>query len=264
MFLHANSGMSGISAVCGVPHLTFVPTQLPGYVDSPFNVAYLRWAGRLWQDTAMTVPAVADGDPVRRIVCGSTYYDAPSDAARPLLWDEGGGKWSLSFDGVDDRLVGASVTGWQNTKTVGLSCLFATGGSRWACGQGNNDPTEELAIARQSSGAGYMDVGAGLGPYVEPAGVTGGAYSSTVWVQSTAAGTTSLSCYQGGVLLSGSVSGSGLTPNAATGVAFMVGAARSTSLLYMYGRIAGVVVCTTALGSTDRAALDTYLAALHT
>jgi hypothetical protein len=53
----------------------------------------------------MTVPAIADGDPVRRIVCGTNYYDAPSDAARPLLWDEGGGKWSLSFDGVDDGVI---------------------------------------------------------------------------------------------------------------------------------------------------------------
>jgi len=68
--------------------------------------AEARSAGLLWQNTAKTVPATADGDPVRVAVCPYTgvEFAAPSDAARPLLYDETGGKWSLSFDGVDDQL----------------------------------------------------------------------------------------------------------------------------------------------------------------
>jgi len=87
----------------------FDPTTLTGYVDSPYSIAALRGLGKLWQDTAKTVVASADGDPVRVVVCGSTDYTAPSDAARPLLYSEGSGKWSLSFDGVDD-VIRASYT----------------------------------------------------------------------------------------------------------------------------------------------------------
>lgn len=82
----------------------FSPAALPGYIDSPFSVATMRGGGALWQDTGKTVPATADGDPVRVANCGAPDWTAPTDAARPLLWDEGGGKWSLFFDGVDDIL----------------------------------------------------------------------------------------------------------------------------------------------------------------
>lgn len=83
-----------------------------------------RAAGLLWQNTAKTVPATADGDPVRVAVCPYTAveFTAPSDAARPLLWDEGGGKWSLSFDGVDDNLTYTGSAG--NPSASGLSVLW--------------------------------------------------------------------------------------------------------------------------------------------
>jgi len=110
---------------------SFSPTTLPGYVNSPYNIALLRSQGKLWQDTAMTVPATADGDPVRRIDCGGTYYDAPSDATRPLLYSEGGGKWSLSFDGVDDYFTTPSLltfsdctVGWGTVTTIGGEVLI--------------------------------------------------------------------------------------------------------------------------------------------
>jgi hypothetical protein len=80
------------------------PPDITTYVGSPYSFAALRDAGALWQNTAMTVPAVADGDAIRRAVVGGYNWDAPSDAARPLLWDEGGGKWSAFFDGADDTL----------------------------------------------------------------------------------------------------------------------------------------------------------------
>ncbi len=135
------SGLSGLSAVCGGA-VAFSPTTLTGYVNSPYNIALLRSQGKLWQDTAMTVPATADGDPVRRIDCGGTYYDAPSDAARPLLWDEGGGKWSLSFDGVDDCFaVSNQVLGtnwsvgmaWRRSVAVTDSIEYLIGSSLGGC-----------------------------------------------------------------------------------------------------------------------------------
>lgn len=89
----------------------FSPTSLPGYVDSPFDVAALRSGGFLFQDAAGATPAVADGDRVRLARCGATDYTAASDAASPLLYDEGGSKWSLEFDGIDDRLT-ATPPAW--------------------------------------------------------------------------------------------------------------------------------------------------------
>lgn len=87
------------------------PADLPGLAPS-IQVALSRSTGLLWQNLAETVPAVADGDPVRVATCPWTggKYTAPSDSARPLLWDEGGGKWSLFFDGIDDRMAFPGLT----------------------------------------------------------------------------------------------------------------------------------------------------------
>lgn len=81
------------------------PSRLTG-LAATLLPALSRSSGLLWQNTAKTTPSTADGDPVRVAVCPFTAveFTAPSDAARPLLWDEGSGKWSLSFDGVDDQL----------------------------------------------------------------------------------------------------------------------------------------------------------------
>jgi hypothetical protein len=87
----------------------WLPSSLTGYVGSPHSVAYFRSLGTLWQDTAKTIPATADGDPVRVASCDGVDWAAPSDAARPLLWDEGGGLWSFYFDGVDDCLNGPAL-----------------------------------------------------------------------------------------------------------------------------------------------------------
>lgn len=99
----------------------FDPSSQPWFVPSPFSFASLRGSGKLWQDSAKTVPAVADEDPVRVAVCGTVDYAAPSDAARPLLFDEGEGKWSLSFDGVDDEMTG--TVAWPGGVAVGSHIL---------------------------------------------------------------------------------------------------------------------------------------------
>ena len=90
-------GMNGIGIAP-----SFDPATLPGYVDSPYSFAALRTAGKLWQDLAQTTPAVAHNDPVRRMVCGSNNYDAPTDAKRGLLQTDGSGHWWILTDGVDD------------------------------------------------------------------------------------------------------------------------------------------------------------------
>lgn len=64
----------------------------------------------MWQDAAMTIPAVKSGDPVmvatRRLVVDGVYYTltAPSRAAAPTLCFEAGIA-ALAFDGVDDCLI---------------------------------------------------------------------------------------------------------------------------------------------------------------
>ena len=91
--------------MCGAMSAEWNPGDLAG-LAATIVVAEQRSAGLLWQNTAKTIAATADGDPVRVAVCPYTAveFTAPSDAARPLLYDETGGKWSLSFDGVDDQL----------------------------------------------------------------------------------------------------------------------------------------------------------------
>ncbi len=60
----------------------------------------------MWQDSAMTVQADTNGDPVRVIEdkSGNGYHlEAPSDSQRPIL-TLSGGLWSLDFDGSNDYM----------------------------------------------------------------------------------------------------------------------------------------------------------------
>ena len=70
------------------------------------TIGRARRDGLLWQNTAKTTPATADGDPVRVVtsVHGSVDFVAPSDAARPLLKNKFANVWYLLFDGSDDCL----------------------------------------------------------------------------------------------------------------------------------------------------------------
>lgn len=97
------------------------PTVLP---------ALSRSMGLLWQDAAKTVPATEGGDPVRVATCPFLLVDyvAPGDSSRPLLWDEGDDKWSLSFDGVDDQLE-AAVT-WVGSAGSSSVRFVRTSGER--------------------------------------------------------------------------------------------------------------------------------------
>jgi hypothetical protein len=125
--------------------VSFVPLfaasgRRPAAAWAPADLADLRrtvqvyraWQdGLLWQDAGKTTPVAADGDPARVSVCPDTAgeWAAPSDSASPLLWDEGGGKASLFFDGVDDSFDGAAISfGAGEPWTIGASLLADTGG----------------------------------------------------------------------------------------------------------------------------------------
>lgn len=105
----------------------WTPAQLSGLVAT-VSPALSRSSGRLWQNTAKTVPAVADGDPVRVAVCPftSVEFTAPTDSARPLLWDEGGGKWSFWMDGIDDVLTAGTSHTWVS-QSHGVYARVRTG-----------------------------------------------------------------------------------------------------------------------------------------
>jgi len=102
---------TGLGGSGGAAPTPWSPGDLPGLQPS-LQVALSLSQGGLWQDAGKTVPATEDGDPVRVATCPWTGQDyvAPSDSARPLLWDEGGGKWSLFFDGIDDRMAFPGLT----------------------------------------------------------------------------------------------------------------------------------------------------------
>lgn len=101
------------------------PSRLTG-LRTTILAAEARAADDLWQNTAKTDPAVSDTDPVRVSVCPYTAeeFTASSDAGRPLLWDESGGKWSLEFDAVDDSFDGTSHA-MSGAWTLGLN-LYGT------------------------------------------------------------------------------------------------------------------------------------------
>lgn len=107
------------------------PASLPGLAPS-LSVALQRTLGLLWQDSGKTIAATADGDPVRVATCPWTGedYTASSDASRPLLWEEGGGKWSLYFDGIDDMLLGTASPVGATTIAVRYTDLASGGGVR--------------------------------------------------------------------------------------------------------------------------------------
>lgn len=77
---------------------------------TPLSLSPFAWwrviPGSIWQDTAGTVAATADGDPVGRVDDLSTngrHLLQSTAAARPVLRTSAGKYW-LEFDGTDDRL----------------------------------------------------------------------------------------------------------------------------------------------------------------
>jgi hypothetical protein len=236
---------------------SFSPTQLSGYVNSPYNIALLRSQGKLWQDTAMTVAATADGDPVRRIDCAGTYYDAPSDAARPLLYDEGSGKWSLSFDGVDDCLLSPSHA-WFPSKR-GALFLSAT---NTAAGTGavmttyiGTAPDFEFFLRASGAGSGTGGYYDGSGTHYFATGVLSG---WRTWGVVRSANAT-MDAY----IDSDTPESWMLADNQPAAQTLSIGKVKGASSEIYNGRIAGLIALDAAPSAGDVVSLNAYLAALH-
>ena len=76
----------------------------------------------MFQDSAGTTPVTAVGQPVGKILDKSgrgNHASQATAAARPVLQQDGGGKYYLSFDGVDDFI---STTGM--THTANMDAMF--------------------------------------------------------------------------------------------------------------------------------------------
>lgn len=224
--------------------------------------ALSRRLGLLWQDAAKTVAATAASDPVRVAVCPFTAveFTAPSDAARPLLTDEGGGKWSLTFDGTDDYLTLASSgasdsfsssqsigTGWRAGTVVANRFILA---KRNAASPYPAALWNAAAVHRYSTNAG-ADVNADY-----PAAVVVNTwYRSMVGKSGTAT-----TLYTNGALVSSPTQAVG-TANTA---AWLVGCQNFGSGVthFWSGRLSAVVVAASALTAASAVALDSYLASV--
>lgn len=238
--------MSLLLTGTGPPGTAWNPGQLSGLMATLLPAESLA-AGMLWQNTAKTTPATADGDPVRVAVCPYTgvEFTAQSDAARPLLYDEGGGKWSLSYDGVDDRH-DLTLT-WPAVSAGSLSVRFRTPGSQARCPPVQTLPgalgdwfrydgvryADNFRSARADS---YAVTTADTGPhtYTQQSGTGYG-----VWVD--------------GVRL--------LTAAAAWQSPTGLRIAANTGISYLSGRISGAVFTAADWSELDRSNVETYLGA---
>jgi hypothetical protein len=229
----------------------WLPSSLTGYVGSPHSVAYFRSLGTLWQDTAKTIPAAADGDPVRVAVCDGVDWTAPTDAARPLLWDEGGGLWSFYFDGVDDELTTAFGS-WPSTAGTASIAFVRDEGENgvWTLnpadnGGGSGDFYSYFTAAYVGNFRGTrLDA-----PFNPPDPAT-----PRVYLQLSGA---DYRCYVGASLL--------LTTAADWERPSQVSLGRSVAsnnTTFMAGRVYGAGLFSDALSDTDRATLTAYQTAL--
>lgn len=100
------------------------PITSPGVGGGGFSPASLFASGEqgiwldpsdfstMFQDAAGTTPVTAAGQPVGRILDKSgrgNHASQATSASRPLLQQDGNGKYYLAFDGVDDFLSTASI-----------------------------------------------------------------------------------------------------------------------------------------------------------
>lgn len=83
--------------------LVYPATLFDGVPGGYYSLA----SGTVWQDTAGTAPATADGDPVARVDDQSGHANhllQATSGERPLLKILSGGRRALRFDGTDDTL----------------------------------------------------------------------------------------------------------------------------------------------------------------
>lgn len=81
----------------------------------------------MFQDSAGTTPVTAVGQPVGRILDKSgrgNHASQSTAAARPVLQQDGNGKYYLAFDGVDDKLLSTSID-FSGTNEATLAVAFS-------------------------------------------------------------------------------------------------------------------------------------------
>lgn len=115
----------------------------------------------LFQDSAGATPVTATGQSVRlmRDKSGnSNHLTAPSDAARPVLRQDGNGKYYLDFDGVDDGMLSANLfklnAEWFCAVAAVIGDLTGTAALNQYFGQDSGDDTNRSGIYMRASGAG--------------------------------------------------------------------------------------------------------------
>lgn len=122
----------------------------------------------------------------------------------------------MTFDGVDDSVNISDSSSLSSTSALTINCwVRATafgGGYSSIVGKGTSDSDEEYCVLIHSSFL-YFDVGTG-GPYTQPSFT----FNTNTWyniccVHSRTLGTSSLSVYVNGILLSNTVVGPTTTPN---------------------------------------------------
>jgi hypothetical protein len=92
----------------------------------------------MFQDSAGTIPVTADGQPVGLILDKSgrnNHASQATAASRPVLRQDGNGKYYLEFDGVDDSLaLSANILAACPISTFygGLSAAIATNQTVWS------------------------------------------------------------------------------------------------------------------------------------
>ena len=245
--MQALSGLSGLSGICG--GAAWSPASLTGLAPTLLP-ALSRTQGKLWQDSAKTVPATAAGDPVRVATCPflGVDYTAPSDAARPLLWDEGGGLWSLLFDGVDDALRCANGQVYSQPNTVGAAMAWLRSGSGLFEVAFDSDNTTYHFYARSNAGNTHtINAGSEVnGSAVSAAFATVTAYFS---------GAASYVRRNGSSVLTGN-------PGTAALRGIRAGEIRGGGV-YANMRMAGLIPINTTLADADRDSLEAYLTALR-
>lgn len=210
--------------------------------------------GKLWMDAAKTIAATADGDHVRVATCPFTGVDyvAPSSSARLTLTDEGGGKWSLVSDGVDDTLVAVwSTPSPAMTLAVGVALMDA---GSYPIVVTTTTPRELRFLDTTRRPSITTDQGA-----LDTAAVAAVTLNTPVRLIA-ACGTTgsSTELYRNGVQAAQDVADTTTTAAITLRVA-----SRTSSTLFLTGRIAAVIASNAKESPATIALIDAYIAALQ-
>lgn len=182
----------------------------------------------MFQDSAGSTPVTAVGQPVGKMLDKSgrgNHATQATTASKPILQQDGNGKYYLAFDGVDDALFNTSVT---IASTQKVSVFFGIEISTTAVGSiysyGNNSLADAGAFGHFSSEPGAGSLLAAAYTSVQNAGYTSGSTTPRRLVAATSFDTTAssqmaqlatrintapqtLTLYTGGSLASGNLGG---------------------------------------------------------